>query len=60
MSAIIENTLTGRLYRLVRYEHLAEGPKVHIQELDTGKETVAAPQFIEPYKGNVYLFDRRV
>lgn len=53
---IIENTLTGRLYRLVRYEHLAEGPKVHIQELKTGEPTSVAPQFIQPYSGSIVDF----
>jgi hypothetical protein len=53
---IIENRLTGRLYRLVSYEHFAEGPKVHIQELQSGQKTTAAPQAIEVHRGNVVDF----
>lgn len=48
---IIENILTGRLYRLIEYRQFAEGPQVYLEELRTGEKTVAAPQNIAPYTG---------
>lgn len=54
---IIENRLTGRLCRFVEYERLPEGPRVWVEDLQTGIRTPYTEHAIAPYvEGKVVDF----